>query len=479
MRIFLFIVLLVVSSASKSQVLQWSNPTKLRGTAIFTKVIGENDQGVYMMRYRNRFYSKNVILEKYSHHLSFESAKSIDLNNARLIKIHLTKKGLVLVKSSFGKKNETNQLIGQLYSFDLKPVGEPKLLVETPVKEFGDRGNYRMRLSDNQAYVSLLYTDKDEAKNIIFNHVLYDSELNKIEESTASIPIPYENFIIKDFMVNSTGKVNFLCKTVQRQRKRVINSTASVYRIENKVLLGYQYADTLEVKSSKLIYDRVTDKIKVVAFYGDKEQYGINGSLFFEIDSDGSTHTTYNKFSEEFIEEVNVNDRNNGSVSEGFDFLKAIPRSDGGVLIIAEQKEIATEDDIILVNGIPQSTSKNIYNFNEILVLNYDQKGFLDWYEVITKNQTTINDGGYFSSAVVYIGDKFVQLYYNDQLRSSGDVVQHTIYNNGKSESSNLLKADLDYVAIIPIESKQVSSNKVIIPTSKNRRFALLKIIYD
>jgi len=149
------------------------------------------------------------------------------------------------------------------------------------------------------------------------------------------------------------------------------------------------------------------------------------------------------------------------------------------MLLIAEQKEIATEDDIVLVNGIPQSTSKNIYNFNELLVLNYDSSGFIDWHNVITKNQTTINDGGYFSSAVVFVGEKFVQLIFNDQLRSTGDVMQYTIYNNGVLQSNKLLKNELENVVIIPVESKQVSSNKVIIPTSKNRRFALLKIIYD
>ena len=149
------------------------------------------------------------------------------------------------------------------------------------------------------------------------------------------------------------------------------------------------------------------------------------------------------------------------------------------MLIIAEQKEVATEDDIILVNGIPQSTSKNIYNFNELLIINYDSSAFIDWHKVVTKNQTTVNDGGYFSSVAIFVGDKYIQLLYNDQIRSSGDVMQYTIYNNGVEESKKLLKTELDFVAIIPEESSQVSSNKLIIPTSKNRRFSLLKLVYN
>ncbi len=97
----------------------------------------------------------------------------------------------------------------------------------------------------------------------------------------------------------------------------------------------------------------------------------------------------------------------------------------------------------------------------------------------MTKNQTTVNDGGYFSSVAIFVGDKYIQLLYNDQIRSSGDVMQYTIYNNGVEESKKLLKTELDFVAIIPEESSQVSSNKLIIPTSKNRRFSLLKLVYN
>ena len=57
--------------------------------------------------------------------------------------------------------------------------------------------------------------------------------------------------------------------------------------------------------------------------------------------------------------------------------------------------------------------------------------------------------------------------------------MQYTVYSNGKLMSKKLLKNELDYVVIIPMEAEQVSSNKLIIPSTKNRRFALLKLVYD
>ncbi len=163
-RILLLLAFVAIASLGQSQVLQWSNPTKLRGTAIFTKVVGENEHGVFMMRYRNRFYTKNVILEKYDHHLSYQLGKSIELKNARLIKVKLMKNGVLIIKSSFGRKNETNQLYAQLYSFDFKPISREVLLVETPVRTYGDRGNYRVRISDNQEHVAVVFSNQDEQK---------------------------------------------------------------------------------------------------------------------------------------------------------------------------------------------------------------------------------------------------------------------------------------------------------------------------
>jgi hypothetical protein len=465
---------------ANSQVIQWSNPTKLKGGAVFTKVIAENKDGIFLLRYRNRFYSKSVVLERYSHLLTLELTKTIDLKNARLIKLYALKNNFMLVRSSYNRFNQTNQLIAQFYSYDFKTRGKEIILAEAKVLEYGDRGNFRLRISDNQHYISVLYSEPSKQNNIIINHQLYTNTLQKVSQKITEFPANYMDFIIQDFDVNNKGEMVMLCNQIEAKRRTVIEDKHSIFVFVKDSIRDFIISDSIVLKSSKLVYDRTLDRSKVVAFYGYKNAPGIEGTLFFELNESLTKSTlSLNGFSEKLIADVNINDRNKGMVSEGFSILEVVPRSDGGMLLIAEQKEIATEDDIVLVNGIPQSTSKNIYNFNELLVLNYDSSGFIDWHNVITKNQTTINDGGYFSSAVVFVGEKFVQLIFNDQLRSTGDVMQYTIYNNGVVQSNKLLKNELENVVIIPVESKQVSSNKVIIPTSKNRRFALLKIIYD
>jgi hypothetical protein len=189
--------------------------------------------------------------------------------------------------------------------------------------------------------------------------------------------------------------------------------------------------------------------------------------------------TKYRRFDPEWLKSLNTGFFSPNTIAEDFALKACVPQSDGGLLIIAEQKDISTESDIYIINGISQSTAKNIYKFNEILSLSYDNEYYPQWRQRITKNQITINDGGYFSSAALFVNKKYTQLLYNDQFRNSGEVVQYTMYNTGQTNSQKLIKTELDYLAIIPDGAMQVSSNKLIVPTYKNRKFSLLKLIYN
>lgn len=462
---------------ASAQRMQWSNTSKLKGAEVFTKVLGENKHGVFLLRYRNRFYTKGIIIEKYSHLLSLDKSEAIELRKARLVKLYLTPKGLILIKNIHDRKKQVNRLVAQKYTYSLEKDGSEVELISVPITEFGDRGDFRLRITDNLEKIVILQTVKDTDSAHTLRYI-YDAALQLKQKNRYSWSVPRE-VVLKDVKVYNSGAAVLLTEGVARiNRKRTLR-VHTLYHIADTGITPYSPGDSVYMHSPSLVYHRAEDRISLVSFYINKKEYGLAGTCYYRwqqrIDSG---RYTWGPFGEYVTEQLKVNERNDGHISEGFELLRYIPRSDGGMLLVAEQKEIATQDDIIMVNGLPQTSSKNIYNFNEILVLNYDDSAFLDWHKLITKNQTTVNDGGYYSSVVIYTGPKYVQLLYNDQLRSSGDVVQFTIYNNGKEESRKLLKSELDYIAIVPSEASQVSSNKVIIPTSKNRRFALLKLVY-
>ena len=88
--------------ALNAQEMKWSNPIKLKGGANFPKVLGENSNGIFLMRYRNRFYTKSIFLERYNSDLNLDLSLYVDLKNAQILKVQMTPKGILVIKS---KKN--------------------------------------------------------------------------------------------------------------------------------------------------------------------------------------------------------------------------------------------------------------------------------------------------------------------------------------------------------------------------------------
>jgi hypothetical protein len=188
---------------------------------------------------------------------------------------------------------------------------------------------------------------------------------------------------------------------------------------------------------------------------------------------------TFSKFSKDIMVDL-IGERHEEDESEAYEFeqLKAVPMSHGGITVVSERASMSSEEDVIYVNGIPQNTSRNIYNFDEVFVLSLDSSGKIVWHKMINKSQSSMNDGGYYSSVIVGVTQDNIHIIFNDKMRGNGNVMQYSINGKGVMSDVILLRSDREYLSVIPAESKQISSNKLLIPVSRDKKFALLKLIY-
>ena len=66
-----------------------------------------------------------------------------------------------------------------LITLNFKEMGEPVPLAKSAVKEFGDRGNFRIRMSDDLQKILVLTTEKSTTKNtLIHNQFFTERKLN-------------------------------------------------------------------------------------------------------------------------------------------------------------------------------------------------------------------------------------------------------------------------------------------------------------
>jgi hypothetical protein len=315
---------------------------------------------------------------------------------------------------------------------------------------------------------------------------MLDLELRELKSNAFEIPVKYEDFISVDFQTDHQGRVYLLMKEKSKTSRKG-ERTWEPWRLFcwNSVsdqLSDYALNDSgVFLQKAKISIDRQREEVLVTAFYSNMGPDGFSGMYLFRLFNHPSLAPTrtFSKFSKDIMVDL-IGERHEEDESEAYEFeqLKAVPMSHGGITVVSERASMSSEEDVIYVNGIPQNTSRNIYNFDEVFVLSLDSSGKIVWHKMINKSQSSMNDGGYYSSVIVGVTQDNIHIIFNDKMRGNGNVMQYSINGKGVMSDVILLRSDREYLSVIPAESKQISSNKLLIPVSRDKKFALLKLIY-
>ncbi len=468
------------------QDLEWSNSRKLKGSAVFTSVIGQNETGLYMLRFRNKFLTRNIIIERYRSHLGFALSKNITLKKSRLLYAELQDKGLLLLTAHYNRKGLQNEVRCQWYDANINPIGKQKTIATSSLADFYDKGDFRVRFSNDRSKILITHTEKSiNARRILCIDVL-DNEMNHLANHRYELGIRYANFYLPNIMIDNSGNSFFLISQRKIEHRKEEISPAKVevywYNFKQDKLKDYEILDSgIHLKKSMFSWDRSMNKINLTALYADQETNKTQGLFNFQLwlDSTVTPKTNYQKFTDEFKEQLfGAGDGFRFEDVEDFELKRAIPNTDGGLTLVAERSSISNETDVTYINGMPTTLARNIYNFDDVLVLAVNPELNIRWKYLIHKSQSSLNDNGYYSSIVIANTRSHIYILYNDRLRTNGDVMQYMFDVNGQMTYKILVRSDNHFVSIIPSEAKQIGYNRVILPITKDRKFSILKLDY-
>ncbi len=478
------VFIFIFSGSVVGQDMEWSNPRKLKGSNAYTSVIGEDATGLYLLRFRNQFLTKNVIIERYRNHLGFALSKNITLKKSRLLYAELQEKGLLLLTAHYDRKRMQNEVRCQWYDHNINPVGKEKVLVTSTLSDFYDKGDFRVRFSNDRQSIMIVHTEKTEDNKRILDINIFDVNLDLVQEHRYKLDIIYNNFYLNNLMLDDNANAYFLISQhrVEHRKEQLSSAKANVYWYNSRLdsLTDFQVLDSgKSLRKAQFSWDRTNNYINLTAFYSSIKSSNTDGIFHFRMTPGQRPKTTYQEFTDEFKSQL-FGDQE-ASVFEdvkNFELLRAIPNSDGGLTIVAERSSISNETDVTYINGMPTTMARNIYNFDDVLVISLDSLYSIKWKYLINKSQSSLNDNGYYSSIVVANTRSHLYIMYNDRLRSNGDVMQYTFEANGQVTYKILVRSDNHFVSIIPSEAKQISYNRVILPVTKDRKFSLLKLDY-
>ncbi len=521
-NILLFIILissLISFQSLKSQDIKITEGAQIKSKMRILSIVGDIDNQLITVTYAKRKY----YIRSYNRKLEVNNITEIPMtykNKPMAFGTVIQINERLFVVSIFNNKKskKTYLLYHELNVKTMKFTGEIKVLGEIPFKSRYDKGDFSIVYSENKKRIliyHLLPYNKGGKQKIAFS--VLDSNLQKIWGKKITLPYADKLFKIVDYDIDDEGNVYVIGKQYRGKAKDVVGGQVNF----SFLILGYfdDGDDKREYKlkeKDKYITDLrlAIDKdmnLVCAGFYSGNKMYGAaGGSFMLKIDPESEDITTsvYHKFDIDFISSLQTGKRKAKAKKKAakkkakgkdveltnMDLRKLVLRDDGGVIMVGEQNYVTVSSHYNSSTGTTSYTYH--YHYNNIVVVNFNADGSIEWEKLIPKYQTQTNSSYYLSFIPVVFNDK-VFFVYNDNIKNSTikkesdyvgyvpnykrtDLVAYRIDADGKSDRIVLFNTLKTKTIPVPKESRQLKdSGDLIIFTSTRKLQRLFRVEFS
>jgi len=480
MPTLLIVLVLLTCKGLNAQQIIWAQLNNIDKKTDFTKVIGQNKHGVYVLKHKNSTFRKYFIIERFDKRMNLMRSKIIKIPNAELQKIVVLENDIVFFTKVFDK-GYTSSLNVQHLDTNLN-IDIPSIIAaecDLP----NTNSDFKIEYSENRKqFLTWYLTEHNNTFEI--NLCALDNfkkgDTRKIEIAKGAFDVDFLKAAIDlsgNFYCIYTESKNSKANKPNDFQTHLLCVNPHEGLIKNALILNpddyITYAD--------LCYNSSQNKIIASGFYGKSMDDEVLG--YFSIQIDTKTFAFLNNVQQPInrktvSEIIGIKAEARGDNLSKFKIRKTIPKTDGGQIIIAERSFITNQSDVFYVNGIAQTSYSKIFNNDEVLILSIDSNGALLWDEIVFKNQLSTNDGGYNNGIVIMINEDNINIIYNDKLNANADVIQVTFNEKGERTKKILINSDQYYALVIPAEYNQVTSNSAVLPINQNRDYTYIKLLY-
>jgi hypothetical protein len=481
---------------------KWGEEFKMgRGTRL-NSVIGYDSKGIIALESKYSFLGGlKYHLLRFDENFNIDKAVELDMSEGRNDKTLelplMLGSNLALFSSFVNEKHKKRYYFVQ--SIDKKTLALKRDIrkiaeVDYSGKFKSNTGSMRYAVSRDSSKV-LLYFNHPYRKGDpeTFGFTVIDKDLNELWTRDVTLPYNDELFEVKGQKIDNQGNIYVFGKLYKdRVRDRVngkANYTYQVFTYSKDSKNPVQYPVELDDRFITDMQIAILDNLDVVCagFYSERSTYGIKGAYYLTIDGmdkkiksknfkefplDFLTQNTSRYQERRILRKVENGD---GYELANYDLDKLIVRGDGGCVLIGEQYYVTTQTYYNYASRSSQTVY--YYNYNDIIVVNINPNGEIAWAEKVPKQQTSVNDGGYFLSyTMATVRDKLFFIF-NDDARNIGnpgdgrlrtysgyrtEIALASVDRQGKKAKGLLTTDDLD-VRIVPKSSRQSGKNEVIL----------------
>lgn len=338
---------------------------------------------------------------------------------------------IAVFSSFFDKKTKINTLYLRLFNeSDMSPVGTIRKVATIGDASKKWQGGFSLGVSPNEEKI-LVRIDLPYEKEMPerFKMQVYSSNFDPEWEQEVTLPYPDKEFSVSSTLVDNDGSVIVVgTKYAEKAEARELKKDerpAYTY-----MLLTYDGSGDAQIQpieaGDKFLQDltiTIPDEGDILCggFYGKKGASSQSGAFYMRLDrkTKAILHQSYKEFSKEFITQYMTEKEEEKATKKAekkgeevelikYDLDELIVREDGGVVMVGEQYNFFTTT-VCTSSPNGGQTCRTVYHYvyNDIVVVNVDPSGNIEWATKIPKRQHTTNDGGYYSSyAMTVKGDK-------------------------------------------------------------------------
>ncbi|MDT8410953.1 MAG: hypothetical protein RQ875_00705 [Vicingaceae bacterium] len=410
-----FLIASVIVSAQKNVTVKWGPTYKTPPKSSSSSIIGDDGTHFYIVR-GGKGYRGGVFLEKYNKQMKLVYSKELVIpkKGDELLtyeSIILLNNSPVLLASFNDRKSNKSYAFAYPIDENGKVGSKFKLLDEreTDGKKFL---NMDFVLSKDSTKLLFYYSPTyDKYADEKFSYKVFDNSLNILWEKDVKLPYRDKNFGIKDYVVDNEGNV-FMLSTIypdkSKGEKETKHEQAKTYTI-----LAYKYKEAtfkqyeIKLKNkwvSDIYYDLNEEKgeLYVGGFYSDDRYTSSTNGIFYmsiNIKTTNVTQSSTKAFDKDFmIDELGERkaDKGKGITSYVFDYFYA--KKDGGAYLIAEKYYVTVHTTTNPQTGA--TTTRYVYHYNDIIVVNVNPKGEIEWIRKVPKRSSDGAGGYYLSYAI-------------------------------------------------------------------------------
>lgn len=440
------------------------------------KVIAASKEGIFALRVKQANNDRTkAFIEKYDENLKLKRARELDLKyknkDRRLEDVIMLGGKLYLVTSFNNQAKRKNYLFKQ-------PISKTRFT--TNIRDLELIGEFDTRNAQNVGQFDLVQS-RDTSKLLVYHQLpfkkgepesfklrVFDEQFEELWTRPIELPYPSENFTVEEYRVDRKGNV-YIVGVVYENGRQLVRQGNPTYRYtilaytENGTAFNEYRIDLPNYFITDFTFRVANDgNLICTGFYSERGTTSVKGTYFFKLDAKTKEISNQNlkEFDFDLLTEfmsARQRDRAERAVAEGderrspelyrFSLDHLILRSDGGALLIAEQFYVYERTYNYNPNFYRFNNNIRIdyfYNYNDILVINIKPTGEIEWAARIPKRQSTMNDGGFYSSYAMSIVRDKIYLIYNDNSRNFNNKSNRIFSYDGTRSVVSLVEIGMD-----------------------------------